>query len=398
MTQYQDELEKLSFSEQEQAEMTRRILKQNKQKGTLRLSYRFIAVAAAVSLLAGAAGAVSLAGLSREFRTFFGITEEKQAEDLGALAVGKVFEDKNGSGASITVKEVVTDQEQLYILMEFAAPDSMVLPAPELLENDRGYWIYSGGSPAPNLPGFFKDETCAQRADVYSGYSSGSKALIDDDPSDNRIPLLYHVITDRGFSEQAQYCRIPHISSLWTAKDGEAVAVLDGMDITVTVPMRSSTQSYAFSGRCGVNLGGTTMAVVENLSISPISLSLDLIIPDSAAYDAAFAKQGPWPVYVLLRDGSRVAAQYPKEIHGRLDQYHDPEGALFFRADHAVLTLAHPVDVAEIVDIVFVGDNDPISEQADKPGKIVYFFFTPGNFYNSSYWNNVNRYWMSTKD
>ncbi|MEG2421648.1 MAG: hypothetical protein RSB55_08850, partial [Oscillospiraceae bacterium] len=64
----------------------------------------------------------------------------------------------------------------------------------------------------------------------------------------------------------------------------------------------------------------------------------------------------------------------------------------------AVLTLEHPIDMSEIQDIVFVGDNDPVGEQPDQPGRIVHFFFSPGNFYNSDYWNNVNQYWMSTKD
>lgn len=123
-----------------------------------------------------------------------------------------------------------------------------------------------------------------------------------------------------------------------------------------------------------MNLGGTTLAVVENLSISPISTSLDLIIPDSAAYDAALAQQGTWPVYVLLRDGTRVVAQYPAQRHGKLDEYRDQDGALFFRADHAVLTLEHPIDIGEIEEIVFAGDNDPEGQQPDQPGRIGVLF------------------------
>lgn len=401
MARYQDELEKLSFSEREQEELTQRLLNRDhaEYKTGLRQSYRLVALVAAISLLIGAAGAVSLVGLSPEFRALFGITDQKQEGNLGALSIARVFEDKNGSGASITVKEVVADGEQLYVLMEFTAPDSMVLPKPDLSENDRGYWIFGDDSrQTPSMPEFFADEACTRRADVYGGYSSISRGLTDDDPSDNRISLLYNISTDRGFSEEAQYLRIPHIGSLWTVADGEPVPVLEEMDITVEIPMRSATQSYSFSGRCGVNLGGTTLAVVENLSVSPISISLDLIIPDSAAYDAALAQQGTWPVYVLLRDGTKVPAQYPAQIHGKLDEYRDQDGALFFRADHALLTLEYPIDVGEIKDIVFVGDNDPVGEQADQPGRIVHFFFMPGNFYNSDYWNNVNQYWMSTKD
>lgn len=392
MANYQDELEKLVFSEREQEELTQRLIdrKSAEYNPRLRPSYRFVALAVVISMLVGAMGAVSIAGLSPQFRDFFGITQSAQEENLGALSVGRIFEDKNGSGASITVKEVVADREQLYILMEFAAPAAMALP---MSDGERGYWIYGDQSPE-----FFADKSYTQLADVFGGYSAGSRSLTDDDATDNRIPLLYTVVADRGFSGEAQYCKIPNISTLWTAANGNSATVIDGMDITVELPMRSSTPSYSFAGRSSVNLGGTTLAVVENLAISSISISLDLIIPSDADYDAAFAQNGPWPVYVLLRDGTKVDAQYPEQAHGQLDEYRDKNGNLFFRADHAVLTLEHPIDVGEIQDIVFAGDNDPIDERPKQPSKIVYFFFTPANFYNSDYWNNINQFWMDTKD
>ncbi|MEG2138516.1 MAG: DUF4179 domain-containing protein, partial [Oscillospiraceae bacterium] len=334
-------------------------------------------------------------GLSPSFRAMFGITDEKQVENLGALPMEQVFEDKNGSGSSITVKELVADQDRLYILMEFSAPEGIVLPKPEAASSDLGYWIY-GNDSKTSIPRFFADEACTKEVPEYGGYSSGSRALTDDDPTDNRIPILYTLTTDRGFSPEAQYCRIPNISTLWTQAGGEAVPILEDMDIAISIPMRSATKSYSFDGRCGVNLGGDTLAVVENLSISPISISLDLIMPDSTAYDTVFDQQWLWPVYVLLGDGTRVAARQPEQTYGRLDQYRSQDGTVFFRADHILLTLEHPIDVSEIADIVFVGDNDPPDEQ--EPGRIVYFMFTPGNFFNNTYWNEVNQIWRKTKE
>ena len=82
-----------------------------------------MAIVAAASLLTGAVGAVSLAGVSPAFRELFGITSEEQAKNLGIVQMNQVFEDKNGSGATVTVKEAAADQEQFYILVEFAAPE-----------------------------------------------------------------------------------------------------------------------------------------------------------------------------------------------------------------------------------------------------------------------------------
>ena len=39
------------------------------------------------------------------FRELFGITSEEQAKNLGIVQMNQVFEDKNGSGATVTVKE-----------------------------------------------------------------------------------------------------------------------------------------------------------------------------------------------------------------------------------------------------------------------------------------------------
>ena len=73
------------------------------------LSSILVAIVAAASLLTGAVGAVSLAGVSPAFRELFGITSEEQAKNLGVVQMNQVFEDKNGSGATVTVKEAAAD-------------------------------------------------------------------------------------------------------------------------------------------------------------------------------------------------------------------------------------------------------------------------------------------------
>ena len=148
MAGYRDELEKLGFSREEKAELVRRLTagRPAAEKRRMRLPYRgLVAVVAAVSLLVGAAGAVSLAGVSPAFRELFGITSGEQVQNLGVVQLNQVFEDKNGSGASVTVKEVAADQEQIYILVEFAAPEGTMLPEPDQREEGLTRAILWGG-------------------------------------------------------------------------------------------------------------------------------------------------------------------------------------------------------------------------------------------------------------
>lgn len=411
MARYPDELERLRFSEAQKETLVRRLTAEQEPSARSgpRLSPRaLVALVAAVSLLIGAAGAVSLAGLSPEFRRLFGITDEAQAQNLGALSVEKTFPDKNGTGAAITVREVVADQDRLYILMDFTAPAGTVLPEPERGEGLSAYGYWLGGERDEDIGvdlaldiSLYADEGCTRRAVPDSGWGYHVEALTDPDPTDNVIPLLAVMTTDRGLPEQARYCRLDRISNLYATQGGTLKTVLEGMDIQVVTPIPTDTQTYSFGGRAPVKLGGATMAVVEDLTISPISLSMDLVIPDWDAYDAAFEAQGPWSVYVLLRDGTRVSARY-EERYGKLDWFYtepgevDEAGGRFFRADHVGFQLERPIDVAEIEDIVFVGDNDPVEDRPNEVGRIVHFMFYPGYFYNKTYWNEVNENWKQT--
>ena len=109
MAGYRDELERLNFSAEEKEALTCRLLERRsgQEEKRPRFPYRgLVAIVAAASLLTGAVGAVSLAGVSPAFRELFGITSEEQAKNLGIVQMNQVFEDKNGSGATVTVKEM----------------------------------------------------------------------------------------------------------------------------------------------------------------------------------------------------------------------------------------------------------------------------------------------------
>ena len=170
MASYRDELNRLKFSPEEKNELTRRLTAERATTTArrMRLPYRgLVAAVAAISLLVGAVGAVSLAGVSPAFRELFGITDDAQAQQLGAERLNLVFEDQNGSGASITVKEVVKDQERVYVLLDFTAPAGVALPIPEETADGRNFWL--GEEEGDCSAAFYGDEACTMRVDPAAG-------------------------------------------------------------------------------------------------------------------------------------------------------------------------------------------------------------------------------------
>lgn len=392
MTHYRDELEQLGFSPQQKQALARRLLEAGREVPRPRLPYRrLVALVAAICLLVGAAGAISLAGLSPAFRDLFGITSQEQAQQLGAVSTELVFADQNGSGAFLTVQEIVADQEQLYLHMEFTAPEGVVLPQPDEHTGGKRYWL-DGSSQEINSHidcAFYADQACTQPVSAHS-YAYGADYLWDDDPTDNVVDLLFTVSLDGSFPAGASYCAIEDIGLLGMWKNDARVTLLDGMDIDVVVPVQSDTPVYAFEGRCPVKLGGTDLAVVENLVISPITITFDLVLSDPAA--SWLLEPGAWETYVLLEDGTRVAAQ-PILVQRSTFHQDTPEQTVFFQSGHMRLTLPHPIDLSQIADIVFEGDNSRLYDGQDHSGEVVYFHFWPSYFRNNTYWDTVSQAW-----
>ena len=353
MAGYRDELERLNFSAEEKEALTCRLLERRSGQEEKRPRFPYcglVAIVAAASLLTGAVGAVSLAGVSPAFRELFGITSEEQAKNLGIVQMNQVFEDKNGSGATVTVKEAAADQEQFYILVEFAAPEGTVLP--DQVEEGFNRAVLWGGPDGRGIGfGAYRDESCTS----FIGSSEAGYAIDyveDSDPTDNKMEFIIRGHID-PMPKDAAYCLFSGIQSLCMQYQGEWVTVLDGMDIDLIVPLVGMGTHYDFQGRCGVNLNGVTLAVAENLTISPISVSMDLVIQDGAAYDAAFGQDGPWQMYVLMSDGSKIQTRFEK-VGGVQDVFHDDAG---------------------------------------RTGTLIQFDFGPWHFQNETYWNEVNYYW-----
>ena len=410
MNPIRDELEKISFSEQEKNALTAALTaaQQPDHGRPMPMAYRrIIALVAAVSLLIGAVGAVSVAGVSPAFRRFFGIETAQQEGNLQPKTIHQVYEDPNGTGAVLTVEQVLMDSRNLYVTMDLAAPDGMVLPEiPEAAEQEKAsYWIASRSEAAGSMDVLLsQDAEGTRRWEGSSGGKSyGIVSIRDDDDTDGHISLLFTLtLQDGTFDETCQYLTIGNLAELrrFDPTTGNyPQTALDGFHFSFTVPLEGcQVEQYDFQGRSLVHLGGETLVLMDNLSLSPISIGFDLLCGSEEQYDALWdgLSSGGWPVYVLLRDGSHVKVSFPDSYSISKYRGEGQDADVFFSTASLTLHLEHPIDPAQVQDIIFVGDNgDETGRITNTPG-CRYFSFDP-NWRNDHYWNEVNQYWMDLR-
>ena len=410
MNPIRDELEKISFSEQEKNALTAALTaaQQPDHGRPMPMSYRrIIALVAAVSLLIGAVGAVSVAGVSPAFRRFFGIETAQQEENLQPKTIHQVYEDPNGTGAVLTVEQVLMDSRNLYVTMDLAAPEGTVLPeVPEALEQGKAsYWIAARSEAAGSMDVLLsQDAEGTRRWEGSSGGKSyGIVSIRDDNDTDGHISLLFTLtLQDGTFDETCQYLTIGNLAELrrFDPTTGNyPQTALDGFHFSFTVPLEGcQVEQYDFQGRSLVHLGGETLVLMDNLSLSPISIGFDLLCGSEEQYDALWdgLSSGGWPVYVLLRDGSHVKVSFPDSYSISKYRGEGQDADVFFSTASLTLHLEHPIDPAQVQDIIFVGDNgDETGRITNTPG-CRYFSFDP-NWRNDHYWNEVNQYWMDLR-
>ena len=410
MNPIRDELQNISFTRQEKDALTAALTaaQQPDHGRPMPMAYRrIIALVAAVSLLIGAVGAVSVAGVSPAFRRFFGIETAQQEGNLQPKTIHQVYEDPNGTGAVLTVEQVLMDSRNLYVTMDLAAPEGTVLPeVPEALEQGKAsYWIASRSEAAGSMDVLLsQDAEGTRRWEGSSGGKSyGIVSIRDDDDTDGHISLLFTLtLQDGTFDETCQYLTIGNLAELrrFDPTTGNyPQTALDGFHFSFTVPLEGcQVEQYDFQGRSLVHLGGETLVLMDNLSLSPISIGFDLLCGSEEQYDALWdgLSSGGWPVYVLLRDGSHVKVSFPDSYSISKYRGEGQDADVFFSTASLTLHLEHPIDPAQVQDIIFVGDNgDETGRITNTPG-CRYFSFDP-NWRNDHYWNEVNQYWMDLR-
>ncbi len=274
-----------------------------------------IAAAAAACLMVTTVFAARITGLDRRLLEFLG-AGERQAEALiaGAQAVDKTAKD---AGSSLTVREVLGDGNNLYILLNFTAPEGTALDAYDY--RFRGDFL---SFDARN-----------------NWYSNGYTKLEDADSADNSLDLVLKVTTDGISADGTMTLELSELES--AAGYGEPYVPVDlPGSWKVSFPLEYTDCSRSRSGMWEpVSLYGQEAAVTE-VSVSPLSVTVKGGLEPVTLYgkgggkamdevvDAARAAgaEGWLPVTLRFKDGTRFttnreAGDSHTGLTGRSDFY-----------------------------------------------------------------------------
>lgn len=280
----QEELLEHLLAEEERTEI--HMMKNSNRNRIRRRRFSPRAAAAAVvaaAVLCGSALAVS-AGLDRRLLEFLGATTAEQAEPLiaGAQTVNKTV--KN-AGSTLTVREVLGDRDNLYLLLNFTAPKGTVL-------DDYDYR-------------FRQDSVTVDFGSDWKGI--GYTKLEDDDPGDNSLDLVMHIKADNISKDGTMTLRLGELEA--ASGYGEPYVSLDiPGEWKVSFPLRCGDSSLTWEMRLPVTLYGQE-AVVTEVSLSPLSVTVKGngdAMEETAEAARASGVQGWFPVTICFRDGTSL--------------------------------------------------------------------------------------------
>lgn len=261
------------------------------------------AIAAAAVLCVSALAAST--GLDIRLLEFLGVTTAEEAEPLiaGAQVVNKTV--KN-AGSTLTVREVLGDQDNLYLLLNFTAPKGTVLDA----------YDYR----------FQMDTVTFDTQDKWN--TIGYTKLEDYDPEDNSLDLVMHITTDSISRDGTITLQMGNLEA--AAGYGEPYVPLDiPGKWKLRFPLQCADSSLTRAVHLPVTLYGQE-AMVTEVSLSSLSVTvkgngdaMESVVEAARASDV----QGWFPVTIYFRDGSSLTTSeeagddYTTLVHGKREFY-----------------------------------------------------------------------------
>lgn len=249
-----------------------------------RFSRRAVAaIAVTAAVLCGSALAVSK-GLDRRLLEFLGAATVERAEPLtaGAQAVNKTVKD---AGSTLTVREVLGDRDNLYLLLNFTAPEGTVLDA----------YDYR----------FREDTVTLDAQGDWKGI--GYTKLEDDDPGDNSLDLVMRIRADNISKDGTMTLRLGELEA--AAGYGEPYISLNiPGEWKLSFPLRCADSSLTRELHLPVTLYGQEATVTE-VSLSPLSVTVKGnggALGDAVEAARASGVQGFFQVTVCFRDGTSL--------------------------------------------------------------------------------------------
>lgn len=250
-----------------------------RKHGSLRIA--LIAAAMAVCLLATTAFAVKVMGLDWRLLELLGAGEQAETLIAGAQVVDKTVWD---AGSSLTVREVLGDRNNIYILLNFTAPKGTTLDADAYRFRGEHLTLDAGD-------GWY-----------FSGYTK----LEDTDSGDSSLDLVLKVTTDDISTGGTVTLEMKDLEA--AASYGEPYVSL-GLPGTwkVSFPLEYTDCSRTRTGLWEpVTLYGQVVEVTE-ISVSPLSVMVKgggKNLQEVMDANRAAGEDGFFPVTLRFRDGT----------------------------------------------------------------------------------------------
>ncbi len=271
-------------------------------------------------------------GLDDVFMRFLNPVNQEQAQYLsnGAYVVDKQVNNKNGT---LHIKQVLGDSNLTYILMDFIAPEGTVLDAAR-------YRFLNYDIPTNQ---------------DYMGVEF--KVLDDGDHSDNRISLVMSILTKTSIAGQNVHFQLKDLQAADPYPGIFTTVIPDAWETDFKLDFKEYSTPYNVNKSLDMFGYG---AVLETISISPISISLKL---ESSSMDDIYEAAGSlkeigvnqhldnFPVTIKYQDGTTETTNLFNGLHLM------ENGTQLF----TVKTFENVINTKEIVSIVFFDKEIPIN-------------------------------------
>lgn len=303
----------LEPTEEQKEKMFNNILEKNKNENVKkrvtapikRLKPALVAAMMVVCLITTVAFAAPYLGLNIKFLNFLGTSSDEQVEYLenGAYTVDKQVKNKNGI---VEIKQVIGDSNLTYILIDFTAPEGVIL------NDDRYRFDFS-----------------INDVDSYHGsYGIGFIKLEDENPKDNKISMVMALSTEESlaggkmrinFKDLQGAVELPKTFEEAATRDSKAYdfkTVLKGSWST-SFKLDFKDYSKVYTPNRKVMVHGHE-ATLTSIAISPISITIKFESPFYEEIDMLTRSKeveyntylDEFPITINYQDGSKETTTY----------------------------------------------------------------------------------------
>ena len=248
--------DQISPSQEQKAAMLDRLLNEERKVTPMRKIKKLPTVLVAASLLVLACAFTVMVGLDQRLLDYLDAGEEDAALlSSSAVPLDIRMED---NGCVLEIKQALVDRYSALFLMEFTAPEGMVL--------DGSYYRLNHHASS-------NQEVVTPDGISIGGWFSGFTLLEDEDPKDNHISLLYTMQPAAGEPGLLGSTVSFHFDELCYGNYPTDVVLKGDWACTFTLPTQDSGIWYAVDRPVVLGEYGTCL---KNLYLSPHSLVYDL--------------------------------------------------------------------------------------------------------------------------